>query len=113
MGSMTTALREIVPSLIESARENDRGLATAMGAASGPLRQVVAALRADALLPDHENPGDATLQCLEGEVELATTSGSSSVVLTKGDLVVIPHERHFLRAITDTAVIITQRRDAH
>ncbi|WP_106849758.1 hypothetical protein [Blastococcus sp. Marseille-P5729] len=110
---MSTSLSQVVPELIESARAAERGLATAMGASSGPLRQVVAALRADALLPDHENPGDATLQCLEGEVELATTSGSSSVVLTQGDLVVIPHERHYLRAVTDTAVIITQRRDVH
>lgn len=109
---MSTSLPEIVPTLIESARSAENGLATALGSSSGSLRQVVAALRAEALLPDHENPGDATLQCLEGQVELATTSGSSSVVLQQGDLEVIPHERHFLRAITDTAVIITQRRDA-
>lgn len=108
---MTTQIESATAELMDKARTSTNGLATVMGAKSGALRQVIAALRADALLPDHENPGDATLQVLTGEVELGTSSGSSTVRLQKGDLEVIPHERHYLRALTDTVVIITQRVD--
>ena len=109
---MTTRIDTATAELLIKARDSTNGLATTLGAKSGALRQVIAALRADAVLPDHENPGDATLQVLTGEVELGTSSGSSAVRLAKGDLEVIPQERHYLRAITDAAVVITQRVEA-
>ena len=106
---MTTQIESVASELLHKARSSANGLATAMGARSGSLRQVILAMRAEALLPDHENPGDATLQVLTGEVELGTTSGHTTVRLGSGDLEVIPLERHFVRAVTDAAVIITQR----
>jgi len=106
---MTTQIDTTTTTLLNDARGSTNGLATLMGARSRSLRQVILAMRAEALLPDHENPGDATLQVLTGEVELGTSSGTSTVRLQEGALEVIPLERHYLRAITDCAVIITQR----
>lgn len=108
---MTARIDEITEQLLITARDSSTGLATALAAHSRSLRHVIAALRAGSLLPGHDNPGDATLQVLTGEVELGASSGSTPVRLQRGDLEVIPRERHYLRAITDTAVIITQRVD--
>jgi len=56
-------------------------------------------------LSDHENPGEATLQVLVGQVRLSWSDGA--VDLDAGGHVVIPQERHGLLAVTDAVVLLT------
>ena len=85
-------------SLTALAREK---LATAQSASSGRaaetvygghehvLRQTVVALVSGQVMDEHENPGEATLQVLQGRIRLATSETSWDG--TPGDLLVIPH----------------------
>ena len=69
------------------------------------LRQTVLALAAGTSWPEHDGPGEATLQVLHGHVRLSTNAnvweGKS------GDYVAIPLERHPLAAIQDSVVLLT------
>src|SRR3954469_9452803 len=69
------------------------------------LRQTVIALRAGCSLDEHENPGEATLQVLNGRVTL--TAGDVTWEGRRGDLIVIPQSRHALSALEDSAVLLT------
>lgn len=69
------------------------------------LRQTVIALAAGRRLGEHDNPGEATLYVLHGQVRLIT--GQASRIGSSGDLLVVPNERHSLEAIDDCAVLLT------
>lgn len=69
------------------------------------LRQMVLALTAGHGLSDHESPGEATLQVLEGAVRLTTATDTWEG--STGEYAVLPAERHGLTAITDAAVLLT------
>ncbi|MFE9098646.1 cupin domain-containing protein [Streptomyces sp. NPDC007264] len=71
----------------------------------GLLTQHLVALRAGSCLPDHENPGDATVLVLRGRVELRT--GAASWTGAAGDLLVVPSARHSLEAIEEAAVLLS------
>lgn len=92
---------------VETARNAASGRAahTVHGGSGHALRQVLLALAAGHKLAEHENPGEATLLVLSGRVELATAAAKAAVAA--GDYVVIPHERHDLTAIEDSAVLLT------
>jgi quercetin dioxygenase-like cupin family protein len=92
---------------LEKARAADSGRAT-MRVDQGPgarFRQVLVALATDRALADHENPGEATLQVLRGQVRLKW--GRESVVAESGEVVTIPPERHSLHALEDSVVLLT------
>jgi quercetin dioxygenase-like cupin family protein len=78
---------------------------TVLGGAERTLRQTVIALVGGAVLAEHENPGEATVLVLHGEVRLA--AGDASWTGRSGDLVVIPDERHSLEALADSVVLLT------
>ena len=92
-------------------------LAAARGAASGrsartihgghdrALRETVIALLSGRELSEHESPGEATLQVLEGRVRL--TSGDDTWEGGAGSHVTIPDARHALLALEDTVVLLT------
>ena len=82
-----------------------RSAETVYGGHERSLRQTVIALTAGAELSEHENPGEATLIVLSGRVELIGQDTSWSG--RKGDLIVIPEHRHRLRAIENSAVLLT------
>ncbi|TDZ87182.1 Cupin domain protein [Mycobacteroides salmoniphilum] len=82
-----------------------RAAHTVHGGSGHALRQVMLALAAGHKLAEHENPGEATLLVLSGQVELATAT--AKVALAAGDYVVIPQERHDLTAVEDSAVLLT------
>jgi quercetin dioxygenase-like cupin family protein len=82
-----------------------RSSATIFGGHEHALRQTVVALRAGAALSEHENPGEATLIVLSGRVEL--TAGADAAEARQGDLIVIPDAMHGLRALEDSAVLLT------
>lgn len=69
------------------------------------IRQVLVTLRDGGALADHENPGDASLQVLEGTVRLE--AGDAAWEGSAGDFLVIPDRRHNLTARGDAAVLIS------
>jgi quercetin dioxygenase-like cupin family protein len=101
-------------SLIELAREHlaqareahsGRSAHTVYGGQDHVLRQTLIALKAGAALDEHQSPGEATLQVLQGSVRLI--AGEASQAGTTGDLLVIPAARHSLEVDEDSVVLLT------
>jgi len=68
------------------------------------LMQVV--LAAGQGLPEHRAPGEASVQCLEGEVEVSTPTRPCR--LQAGEVVVLPAaEPHAVLAIRDATLLVT------
>ncbi len=88
-----------------TAASSSRSAETVFGGHENSLRQTVIALSAGAELSEHENPGEATVLVLSGRVELVARDASWSG--RSGDLIVVPDHRHSLRAIEDSAVLLT------
>lgn len=82
-----------------------RSSATVVGGHEQALRQTVIALREGSSLTEHNSPGEATIIVLSGHVLL--TGASTSWEGRKGDLLVIPPERHSLEALKDAVVLLT------
>jgi quercetin dioxygenase-like cupin family protein len=78
---------------------------TVYGGHEKMLRQTVIGMTEGARLAEHENPGEATVQVLEGRVRL--TSGDLSWEGRRGDLIIVPDSRHSLEALEDSAVLLT------
>jgi len=72
---------------------------------SSRLRQTVIALRGGSALSDHESPGSASLQVIDGTVELHTADHRWTC--TAGDIIQIPPARHGVDAVTDALVLLT------
>lgn len=106
-------------SLVELAEEH---LAAAHAAASGRsartivgghdkiLRQTLIALTAGHRLDEHENPGEATVHVLRGQVRMA--SGTETGDAATGEVLVVPDARHSLEALTDSVVLLTVAKSA-
>lgn len=82
-----------------------RAAHTIHGGHTHELRQTVLALLAGHELAEHDSPGEATLQVLEGHVRL--TAGDDSWDGKTGDHVAIPPARHSLLAVADSVVMLT------
>jgi quercetin dioxygenase-like cupin family protein len=82
-----------------------RSSSTVFGGHEQVLRHTVIALREGSSLTEHNSPGEATIIVLSGHVLLS--AGSTSWEGHKGDLLVIPPERHSLEALKDTVVVLT------
>lgn len=95
---------------LEQAREasSGRSAETLNSGHDHGLRQTVIALTAGTRLDDHDNPGDATVQVLEGRIVL--TAGDASWSGWRGDLLIVPNARHALEAIDDAVVLLTVAR---
>ena len=83
-----------------------RSAVTVYGGREHDLRQTLIAMTAGTRLGEHESPGEATLQVLEGEVTLHA-AGSEAHELRAGEHGVIPPSRHDLVAGTDAVVLLT------
>jgi quercetin dioxygenase-like cupin family protein len=92
---------------LETARSASSGRSahTVYGGHEHSLRQTLMALTAGNSLDDHESPGEATLDVLHGRVRV--TNSTSGWDGTPGDLIVLPRERHGLRAVEDSVVLLT------
>ncbi|OBJ49180.1 cupin domain-containing protein [Mycobacterium sp. 1423905.2] len=91
-----------------------RAAHTIHGGHTHELRQTVVALLADHDLSEHDSPGEATLQVLQGRVRL--TAGDDTWEGQAGDYVAIPRQRHALHAVEDAVVMLTVLKaqpDAH
>jgi quercetin dioxygenase-like cupin family protein len=82
-----------------------RAAHTIHGGHTHELRQTVLALLAGHDLSEHDSPGEATLQVLQGHVRLTVAAGAWDG--KTGDYVVIPPERHALHAVEDSVVMLT------
>ena len=78
---------------------------TVYGGHEKVLRQTVIGMVAGAHLAEHENPGEATLLILHGRVRLSAADLSWEGA--RGDLLIIPDNRHSLEALEDSAVLLT------
>lgn len=101
------SLTSLAAEKLAEARQSHSGRAahTIHGGHSHELRQTVLALLADHDLSEHDSPGEATLQVLQGHVRL--TTGDDSWDGNGGDYLAIPPQRHALHAVEDSVVILT------
>lgn len=82
-----------------------RSAHTVHGGHEHALRQTLVALRAGTDLDEHESPGEATLQVLQGRVTLV--AGEDRWNGSPGDLIFIPDARHSLEGVEDSVVLLT------
>jgi quercetin dioxygenase-like cupin family protein len=104
------SLDAIAREQLERAKDasSGRSSSTVFGGHEQVLRQTVVALdtlREGSSLTEHNSPGEATIIVLSGRVRLS--AGSTSWEGRKGDLLVIPPERHSLEALKDTVIVLT------
>ena len=101
------SLTSLASEKLAEAQQSHSGRAahTIHGGHAHELRQTVLALLAGRDLSDHDNPGEATLQVLQGHVRL--TTGGDAWDGKAGDYVAIPLERHGLHAIEDSVIMLT------
>jgi quercetin dioxygenase-like cupin family protein len=82
-----------------------RAAQTVVGGHEKVLRQTVIAMTRDTALTEHANPGEASVYVLHGRVVLA--AGDQSWEGRDGDLLIVPDAQHSLRALQDSAVLLT------
>jgi len=78
---------------------------TVYGGHEKVLRQTVIGMVSGAALSEHESPGEATVLVLRGRVRLST--GDLAWEASRGDLIAVPDARHSLKALEDSAVLLT------
>jgi len=101
--SLDATARELLEAAGRSTAQ--RASRTVVGGHEHAMRQNVLALKAGASLTEHENPGEATVYVIKGRVELS--AGDESWQARTGDLIEIPPLRHALRALEDSAILLT------
>lgn len=106
------SLTAVVDEQLARARQSNSGRSaqTIYGGHEHFLRQTVMALLAGHEMAEHNSPGEATLQVLEGEVKV--TAGSDTWEGAIGDFLIIPPVRHNLEAVDDSVVLLTVRADS-
>jgi quercetin dioxygenase-like cupin family protein len=102
-----TSLIALAREQLEAAREasSGRSARTVYGGQEHTLRQTLIAITAGRMLDEHENPGEATVQVLQGRVKLV--AGDIVRKGAAGHLIVVPDRRHTLEAEEDSAVLLT------
>jgi quercetin dioxygenase-like cupin family protein len=101
-----TQLDELATQLLaEATSSSAHRAARTLIAGKAPLRQTVIALAAGAEMSEHENPGYATVHLLSGNARL--DAGSRSWELRAGSHLVVPNERHSVRAEADTVMLLS------
>jgi quercetin dioxygenase-like cupin family protein len=102
---MINDLHELARTHLDSAKADDNGRSSHLFLHEGPLRQTLIALTAGSKLSEHVTPGAASLFIVTGRIRLA--SAETILDLTQGHLTPIPHNRHTLEALEDSAVVLT------
>ena|SRR5690349_20466363 len=103
----TTSLPALAQQQLDTARAapSGRSAGSLYGGREHDLRQTLIAMTAGTVLGEHESPGEATLQVLEGRVAVHT--GDEHQDADTGDHLMIPPVRHDLAALTDAVVLLT------
>lgn len=101
------SLPEVAAELLDRARNVSAGRSarTIFGGRDRTLRQTMIAIIAGRGLAEHDNPGEATLHVLSGQVRLGV--GEDGVDLGAGDFAAIPQAPHTLDATADAVVILS------
>ncbi|MBB5933098.1 cupin [Streptomyces zagrosensis] len=102
MDDLTALAREH----LDKARMESHGRSAHLFLHDGPLRQSLIALVAGTELDEHNAPPAASLQVLHGHVRLVGRE-SGDWELIAGQMQAIPHERHALRAVEDSVILLT------
>lgn len=82
-----------------------RSAKTVFGGHERHLRQTLIALRAGEGMPEHESPGEATIQVVVGRVLLR--SGEVTWNGSPGDLMIVPDRPHSLDSVEDSVILLT------
>ncbi|WP_053205020.1 cupin domain-containing protein [Jiangella muralis] len=90
---------------LDEARLSSAGRASRTLHSGARLRQTLIALTAGTRMNEHQSPGDATVQCLQGRVTLHTRE--HTIAVAEGELVDAPPERHDVVADEDSLIILT------
>jgi quercetin dioxygenase-like cupin family protein len=98
------ALAEDQLSAAESA-DSGRSSVTVYGRTGARLRQTVVALAAGQIMAEHKSPGDASVLCLRGRVQLR--SAGNHTELGPGDFVGVPPQRHDVAAIEPSVLLLS------
>ena len=101
--SLTALMRHQLE--IARSASSGRSARTVFGGHEQTLRQTMIALAAGSSLAEHENPGEATVQVLQGRVTLR--AGEVSWEGSPGDLLIVPQARHSLEAVEESVVLLT------
>ncbi len=101
--SLTALVREQLE--LAATASSGRSAQTVYGGHEHVLRQTLIALNAGQRMDEHENPGEATVQVLQGRVRLV--AGETSWNGSPGDLLIVPQERHALEAVETSAILLT------
>lgn len=90
---------------LDDAKASPHGRSAHLFLHDGPLRQTVIALTAGSELDEHKAPPAGSLQVLHGHVQLTTEQGRLDLIA--GQVVKIPDVRHGLKAVENSAVLMT------
>ena len=99
-------LRALTTELLDAARTDPHGRSARLVVHDGELRQTVIALVAAARLGEHSSPPAASLQTLLGRVRVEVGDDVQQEV-GAGELWELTHERHAVRALEDSVVLLT------
>lgn len=113
---MIAHLPEKVTEALSAARSSERGRFAELLLHDSELRQSIVALTEGTMLPEHNSPPAASIQVLQGSIR-AELDGEVQGELGDGDLWVLTHQRHEVRALTDAVFLLTTvtgvDRDSH
>lgn len=104
-GMQKRSIEALIRQLFERTNNSHNAAETVVGGHERVLRQTVIALREGSELGEHESPGEATIYVIQGSVRLV--AGDEHWDGRAGDLIEIPDSRHSLRALADSAVLLT------
>jgi quercetin dioxygenase-like cupin family protein len=92
--------------LMERARAARNGHASQLLIGGAHQRAVLMALTNGSSLGEHESPPSATFQVVTGQARLYAVGGPECVV-SAGEVVAIPPERHGVAALEDCVILLT------
>lgn len=90
---------------LTTARAAENGRSTEIVLHDGTLRQTVIALRAGVELGEHNSPPAASIHVLRGR--MLVTGMDDDEEIGAGELRVLAHHRHAVRALEDAAFLLT------
>ncbi|GAB3434576.1 cupin domain-containing protein [Actinophytocola sediminis] len=100
-----TQVETLATELLDEARRNQAHRAARTLVNGMAQRATLIALAKDAEMAEHGSPTAGTLHVLAGQVRLHTHD--QEWVLDKGSLANLPPQRHGLRALADSVVLLT------
>jgi quercetin dioxygenase-like cupin family protein len=88
-----------------AAAESGRSSVTVYSRPGARLRQTLMALAAGRVMGEHKSPGDASLLCLQGRVQVH--AGDAEVELGPGGMAAVPPQRHDVEALEPSVLLLT------